>query len=151
MFCCDIIILVILCRSIAAQANSKGRNAVGYVLMLIALYLGGGVFGAFCAGMIVAIAGGNDSDESLQMFGLVGAIAGMVIGAVVSFTIVGSLSDLRDDYQLRERDRDRSPGDRPWGADDYRKHFGLGEYRQENPSDRPRPRPENEDDRYRTE
>jgi hypothetical protein len=144
--CCDLIILIILCRKIASIANDKGRSGVGYVFLLIALFLGGEFSGAF-SGAILAIATGADSDDAVKGFAAIGGIAGLIVGSLIAFGIVHSLSDTRDELPLRDRGFD----DRDWrDREDYRRRFGSSSDRDDYTKEPP-PRPQDEDDRYRTE
>lgn len=142
---CDIFILIFLCRQIATRASAKGRSGFAWGFLMFVVWFGCLFGGAFIFGILSAVLADGSEPNLLLAVGCAYGLA--IAGAVAMFSIVNNLHDVRDDYQLRERDR--SPDDRPWSAEDYRKHFGLGGSQPGNlPYER---RPENEDDRYRTE
>jgi hypothetical protein len=146
---CDLIILVVLCVKIAKAAREKGRSAVGYVFLLLGLFLGGEISGLIL-GVVIAIgmAGGREEPSRLIVagFGLVGA----VIGAVIAFSIVNHLSDLRDDYPLRERGLDFD--DRNWRDQEQFRRFNEPDRRPRDDANRdPSEPPRSADDRYQSE
>ena len=117
---CEIIILIVLCNSIAAKARDKGRSVPGFVILLIVLWIGGELAGAI-AGAVFSVAknGGGEPD---MLFTYGGALAGAIVGALIAFGIVSAMSPVyqrgeyddyddrgrgRDDYDDRPRRRDR--------------------------------------------
>src|SRR5262245_15871710 len=114
----EILILIKLGTNIAAKAREKGRNSVGYVFLLLALWFGGEIFGAIVAAVIsVAVLGDAEPNLLLVIAGGLGCAA---IGAVIAFQIVKALPSLRsDDYEEYEEydDRYEYPDDRNQDAE----------------------------------
>jgi hypothetical protein len=111
----EILILIALCRNIAAKARAKGRSGGGFGCLLVALW-----FGCEFAGMIVgavfsmAMNGGDEPELALVA---VCGLAGGAVGALIAFGIVSAIGPVPqrgeyDDYDDRDRDDDR-PDDRP--------------------------------------
>jgi hypothetical protein len=124
----EIIILIVLSIQISKIAKRKGRSPVGWVLMLIGLWIGGEVTGALIGVFGSAIVGGGDEPNLLVV--LVGALLGAVTGAIITFSVVNSLSTVRRD-------------DEYWQApesDAYREKFDGDKYRDTADRDRYRPK-----------
>lgn len=115
----EILILIVLCRNIAAKARAKGRSGGGFGFLLVVLWIcgevGGGIVGLVAA---TALGGGDDGPEILLILG--GMLGGAILGAVIAFAIVGSIApatpagryDDDDDYD--DRPRRARPRDDRW-------------------------------------
>ncbi|VTR93457.1 Membrane protein OS=Rhodopirellula sallentina SM41 GN=RSSM_01052 PE=4 SV=1 [Gemmata massiliana] len=105
----EILILISLSKSIAAKAREKGRGGAPFVFLLLALWIGGEIFGGAAGGIISVIALGDDEPNLLLVYPL--AIAGAAIGAVIAFQIVKSIAPAYkgeyEDYADDDYDRDR--------------------------------------------
>ena len=122
----EILVIIALSRKIAAITKSKGRSAAGWIIMFIALWIGGEVLGAFFAVFASIIASGGDEPNMLVAW--VGGLVGAAAGAAISFAVVNGLAPLgRDDEYwqapaaegYREKFDARKYPDRV-GADNYR-------------------------------
>jgi hypothetical protein len=108
----EILVLISLGRSIANKAQEKGRSGVGYIFLLLALWIGGEIFGAILGVVISMAVLGDEEPNMLLAYG--GALVGAVIGAVIAFQIVKALPPLhshRDEYDEYD-DRYEYPDDR---------------------------------------
>lgn len=103
----EILILIVLCRNIAAKARAKGRSGGGFGCLLVALW-----FGCEFAGMVAAVVismamnGGGEPELGLVV---VCGLAGGAVGALIAFGIVGAIRPVPrygdyDDYDDRDRD-----------------------------------------------
>ncbi len=120
----EIILLFVLGKKIAALAGEKGRSGWPFVLVLIALWVGGEIAGGVAGAVVSVYALGDDEPNMLLM--IVGALVGAATGAVVAFLIVKSvppvsLPDYEDEYdrptRRRDRDDDDRDDDRDYGRD----------------------------------
>jgi hypothetical protein len=143
---CEIVIVIVLCIVLHNKVKAKGRSSVGYIFLLIGLWIAGEIAGAILGVILTGGIGGGGEPELLPIMGC--ALAGAAVGAVATFIIVNSLSDVRDEeIPLRDRGFD----DRDWRErEDYRRRFAPGSERDDYSKEPPR-QPENEDDRYKTE
>ncbi|MBN9118303.1 MAG: hypothetical protein J0I06_03935 [Planctomycetes bacterium] len=119
----EIIILITLCKNIAAKARDKGRSGGGFGFLLVVLWLGGEIFGAIVGAALSVARNGGGEPDMLLTYG--GALAGAIVGALVAFGIVSAIApvrpsgryddhDDRDDYDDRPRRRDQDDyDDRP--------------------------------------
>ncbi|MBP3953962.1 hypothetical protein J8F10_01420 [Gemmata sp. G18] len=116
----EILILIRLSKSIAAKAREKGRGGAPFVFLLLALWLGGEVFGTVI-GMIISLAVLGDEEPNLLVM-YPPAILGAIVGAVVAFQIVKAIAPAHtgdyDDYERDDRDERRGRSDRR-EHDDY--------------------------------
>ena len=105
----EIIILINLSKKIAAKAREKGRTEWPFVVLLIFLWVGGEISGGIAGAIVSTVALGDDEPNLLLM--LLGALAGVITGAVLAFQIVKALAPARtyDDYE----DEDEEDYDRP--------------------------------------
>jgi membrane associated rhomboid family serine protease len=105
----EILILISLSKNIAAKAREKGRSGGAFVVLLLALWIGGELFGAIlgCVVSLVAL----DDDEPNMLMCYAGALGGAIVGAVVAFLIVKAIAPTysrdEDDYERYDRDEDR--------------------------------------------
>jgi hypothetical protein len=88
----EFIILFVMCRSIGTKVRAKGRTAIGYQFLLLALWFGGELAGAIL-GVITSLATGAEEPSLVLAYFL--ALIGAFLGAKIAFVIVNSLSDLR--------------------------------------------------------
>ena len=110
----DIVILFVCGKALAGICRAKGRDAWPWVLMMIFLWYGGIVVGAFFGGFISGFMDGVQGNQNAEpnwvlVFGL--AIIGGILGMVTSFMIVKFLPDEShtddDDYDRPRRFRSR--------------------------------------------
>jgi hypothetical protein len=87
----ELLILYKLCTRIGNSARAKGRQAIGYQLMLIGFWFAGELSAGLVAAVTLAILFGEEVDGFLLPIYLAGFI-GAGVGAWVAFLIVGSLS-----------------------------------------------------------
>ena len=83
----EILVIVIVSNKIAAMQREKGRTAAGYVVLFIALWLGGEIFGAI-AGVVASLLmdrGGPDNDGFFVVYILA------LIAALTSTTTVSRI------------------------------------------------------------
>jgi hypothetical protein len=92
---CEIIVCVLLSMRIAKIAKSKGRSPVGWVILFIALWIGGELTGAVVGAILL---GGED-----PFILIVPALIGAALGAATGFAIVNSLSPLETEDQYWDR------------------------------------------------
>lgn len=91
----EIIILFKLCGGIGRIARAKGRKAVGYQFMLVALWLIAEFTTALaCVIALTVIFGENEAEEKMFLVYLA-AILGAAIGAFTAFTIVKALPEVQ--------------------------------------------------------
>ena len=97
---CEIIMLVILCRSIGNVVAAKGRQKIGYQLMLVGLWIGGEILGVIAGIAVIGATGGGKNDA---VFAYIGALGGALLGAMTAFIIASSLPPIHrdDDYYYR--------------------------------------------------
>jgi hypothetical protein len=125
----EIILLVVLSIQISKMTKAKGRNPVGWILMLIGLWVGGEILGA-----LVGVFGSlmlSGGDEPNLAVALVGAVIGAATGAIITFSVVKSLAPLRRD------------DDEYWEAPEsggYRDKFDAGKYGDRLDADKYRPK-----------
>lgn len=93
----EIIVLVLLWQSLGNKVRAKGRTAIGYQVLLLALW-----FGGYCCGGILSMvfAGRVFKIQGCFPVGLfyLNALIGASLGAIIAFVIVYSLSDLRKPF-----------------------------------------------------
>jgi hypothetical protein len=129
----EIIVLIVLGKSIARIVRAKGRSPVGYVVTLIGFWFGFELAGGV-VGVIVSLIVYPNEDPALIIL-LPIAWLGAAFGAGLAFLIASSVSSLHDRYDddydersLRRRSNapsdeaywDRSEGDRDRDRDRYR-------------------------------
>ena len=131
----EILIIWALSRKIAEICKNKGRSAVGWIIMFIALWIGGEVLGVFIAMFASVVA--NGGDEPNMLVGWVGGLAGAAAGAVISFVVVNSLSPLRRDDEYWEAPE----------AERYREKFDDRKLKGTADADRYRPKGDEDTDR----
>lgn len=90
----EIFMLFTLGRNIANKARRKGQSGAAAVLILLALWFGGEIFGAIVGAVL---SGGKDI-----LVAYIGAIFGAIIGACIAFTIVSSMPDQAKDSRDEE-------------------------------------------------
>ncbi len=121
---CEIILLFVLGKKIAAMAAEKGRAGWPWVIMLILFWIGGEITGAIIGTLLTeGPRGGEAGDDNMLV--VLGCAVGMaVLGAVAAFTIVSILPAVEkadDDYdrprRRSRRDRDEDD-DRPRRRDE---------------------------------
>jgi hypothetical protein len=84
MCCLEIILVVVLGRSIANRCLDNGRSATGGVILLILLFFGGEFIGAFIGALL--------TEGRVTGVVYLCAVMGAAAGAVTTFAIVNSLS-----------------------------------------------------------
>jgi hypothetical protein len=141
----DILILYALGHKIAATAKRKGRRPAGYVVLLVALWAVGEFSGAVAAAIYGTVTAGPGEPGPFVV--VAGALLGAIAGAVISFVIVNSLSDVREEFPLRQPDFDG----RVWEDRRYQQHFGAADGHREDITADPREQARREDERYRAE
>jgi hypothetical protein len=120
----EILLLIHFCKRIGAKVRDKGyKSATGYQIMLVLMWLGGEIFGAFFGGIVAEIlANGREEPNMLLAYGC--ALLGAAAGAAITFLIVGNLSPADDHSYYREEQGyfDRNPAADPnAGGDQYRR------------------------------
>jgi hypothetical protein len=115
----EILVLWKLGSSLAEKCRAKGHQPVGYVALMVLLWFVGMVLGFIVGAVLNASAG----DEPPVLLLVVFAYGGAAIGAVIAFTIVGSLPDLRARFDPIDEPRHdgRAPyAGEAWSTDRYR-------------------------------
>jgi hypothetical protein len=147
---CEIIMVFLLCKNIAAKASEKGRSGFGYGALMFVTWFAGEILGAIIGVIVSLVLEGGQGEPNLLIV-LVCAYGFAIAAAVLLFVIVNNLPDVREDYPLRDREYGGLGDDR-----DYGRRFGATR----DPDDRrgrddvtgdPGDRPRREDDRYKTE
>lgn len=85
----EIIILYKLAKRIGVIVAEKGHRKGGFQLMLVAMWFGGEIFGAFFGGVLGAIA--MQAEGPAQLLGYAFALLCAIIGAVIAFQIAKNL------------------------------------------------------------
>jgi hypothetical protein len=109
----EIIILFFLCRSLGTTLRDKGRNPIGFQILLVLAWIACEFIGGFVGYIFGAIVTGDE--DNAFIVGIGGALAGAISAAVTVFMIAKSLHpavetepSYRDDsYGPGWRDRDR--------------------------------------------
>lgn len=104
----EIIILYNLAKRIGAIVADKGHPKGRYQVMLVALWFGGEIFGAFFGGFIGAIV--LESEETARLFAYGFALTCAIIGAVIAFQIAKHLGPVNGDQvalDLQQADLER--------------------------------------------
>lgn len=82
----EIIALIFICRKIGSIARAKGRTAIGYQLLAVALWLAfefAGALVTYVAAMII-----TGQQEPNQLIAYAGAIAGALISLIFSIGLI---------------------------------------------------------------
>jgi len=133
---CEIILIVLLAKKVAAMATEKGRASAGYVVLFIVGWLGG----EFIGELFGAIVNKGEMSAGVYAFALLGA----AIGAGSVFMLIALLPPLEDEESYRpgrrRRTRDhyeddydgerRSRRDAYAGDESYREKFQAGRKRE---------------------
>ena len=82
----EVLLLVFLGKRIARMMRNKGRSPVGYVFMLVGLWIGGEILGAFGTAALAVDSGGPG------FLPYIGALAGAALGATTAFAIAAALA-----------------------------------------------------------
>jgi hypothetical protein len=131
----EILIIIALSRKIAEITKNKGRGAAGWIVMFIALWIGGELLGAFIAVFASVIV--NGGEEPNMLFAWVGGLVGAATGAVISFAVINSLAPLgRDDEYWQAPE-----------SEGYRERFDAKKYQGQIDRDKYRPKGEADVDR----
>jgi len=85
----EILLLYFLGKRIARMMRDKGRSPVGYVFMLVGLWIGGEVLGAFGTAAFIAAGSGQPG-----LLPYAGALGGAALGAITAFAIAAAMSPL---------------------------------------------------------
>ncbi len=101
----EIYIVYRLCTSLGTKLRAKGRNPLGLQFLLVFGWLGCEFLGGVVGYVVGLIATGNDGAATL--FGLVGAVCGVIAASVTVFQIAKALPST---YQPDEYDRDDAYG-----------------------------------------
>jgi hypothetical protein len=157
----EIILIIFLAKMIGNIATEKGRNAAGYIVLFVLMWVGGEIVGAII-GVII-------SRGELSVGGYLFAILGAAVGAATAFMITSCMPSVEEDEYvprrrrkrrwIRDEDDDYRPRKRTQRLDDadedesYREKFRPRTRReqedetyQERPRRRGRPRPTEDDD-----
>ncbi|MEZ6142104.1 MAG: hypothetical protein R3B84_16185 [Zavarzinella sp.] len=105
----EIIILYKLCMRIGDAARGKGRQAIGYQLMLILFWLGGELGTAFFAILALPLLFGEEYEQYIFV-GYIAAILGAAFGAWLAFRIVAGLPENRS-LEVPESEAESSSND----------------------------------------
>jgi MFS family permease len=97
----ELIIVYNLAKSIGDKAEAKGRMRFGYQCLLWLFWFGGEFLGAFLGAFLSGATGAHEPNWVL-VYGC--GIAGAIVGAVLTFAIVNSLSSLKGDDDFRRYD-----------------------------------------------
>jgi hypothetical protein len=131
----EIILLIVLSIQIANITKRKGRSPVGWILMLVGLWIAGEILGGLAGFFVSVMAGG--ADEPNLVIVLVGAIIGAATGAIITFSVVNSLSPLRRDDEYWEAPE----------AEGYREKFDAGKIKGTADADRYSPKGDEDTER----
>jgi hypothetical protein len=94
----EIIILIILARKIGKIVEKKGRQKIGYQVMLVGLWIGGEVLGGIL-GLLIALA--TESEEgAVQLLLVAFALGGAISGSLIAFQIAKSVPPLEVDDEF---------------------------------------------------
>ncbi len=142
----EIFILFKVGQAINRKAASKGWPGWPFVLILVFLYLGGGIVGVIAMVILAGDPNPNGQDDLLDT--VIGFYAGAVSGAIASYLLALPLPDRsepedEDDRPRRRRDRDdENDDDRPR----RRRDRGIDD---EDDRDVPRARRADDEDEWR--
>jgi hypothetical protein len=84
----EIIILFLMCRNIGTIVRKNGRNAIGFQLALIGLWIAGEILGGFVGAMVTMMVDGRY--EGVGVLTYLFALLGAGIGAFIAFRIARS-------------------------------------------------------------
>ena len=79
------------CKKLGIKLRAKGRNPLGFQILLVVCWFGGELIGGFTAAVICAIADGR-VNEGINPLAYLGALVGAVGGASIVYLIAHSLS-----------------------------------------------------------
>lgn len=82
----ELILLVVLCKSIGNVLRNKGRNPLLFQIMLVGMWIGGEIAGFIVGDVIYAIRHGAAPDE-FELSGYLYAIVGAACGAGFTFLV----------------------------------------------------------------
>jgi membrane protein DedA with SNARE-associated domain len=83
----EIILVVAISQKIAAMLNAKGRSAVGYVILFVALWVGGEIMGAVIGVIITIASNPNAMDAGFPWMAWVCGLVGAAIGGGIGYAI----------------------------------------------------------------
>jgi hypothetical protein len=114
----ELIVLIMLCRSIGKKVRAKGRAPLGYQMLLLAMWFGGEVGGGIL-GAMVSVVTRNEESAFLMAYGI--AVIAAIAGVTITFVIVNNLSSLRkplyDASEIRQslpKHHDMEPDVQDW-------------------------------------
>jgi flavin-dependent dehydrogenase len=115
----EVICIVLISQKIAAMMKAKGRSSVGYVLLFIALWIGGEITGGIF-GVILMFAFNIGQDMEFPILALVGALAGAAVGGGIGYAIAAAMPAVDQPYRQDDDDdedgvEDERPGRRRSG------------------------------------
>jgi hypothetical protein len=84
----EIIILFLMCRNIGTIVRRNGRNAIGFQLALIGLWIAGEILGGIAGAMVSMVVDGRY--EGVGVLSYLFALLGAGIGAFIAFRIAKS-------------------------------------------------------------
>ena len=122
----EILAIIVLSRKIAAITKEKGRSAAGWIVMFVALWIGGEILGVFIAMFASAIA--NGGDEPNMIVAWVGGLVGAATGAVISFAVVKSLAPIGRDDEYWQATAPEGYGEK-FDGKKYHDRLGADKYR----------------------
>jgi hypothetical protein len=99
----EIIALVFICRALGRIVRDKGRTAIGYQVLAVALWFLFEFIGAIVVTIVIIVATGNQDPDMLYAY--VGALAGAGLSLFISFGIVKMLPAKSDPYAHVPMDR----------------------------------------------
>lgn len=82
----EIILVIVLCKSIGNVLRNKDRNPLLFQVMLVAMWIGGEIVGAIVGMIVYAIQHGAPPD-GIALVPYLFAIAGAGCGAAITFLI----------------------------------------------------------------
>jgi hypothetical protein len=103
----EIFILFRLCSALGSKLRDKGRNPIGFQLLLVFLWIAAEVTGGIIGFIIGAIA--TEIDDPAWIFGIGGAVIGVACAAGLVFFIAHSLPSL-EPQRVYDREDAYGPG-----------------------------------------
>ena len=127
----EIILVVAISQKIAAMLNAKGRSAVGYVILFVALWVGGEIMGAVIGVIITIASNPNAMDAGFPWMAWVCGLVGAAIGGGIGYAIAAAVPAIEKPESRRRRALDDDDDD----EDDYERERARRRRRREASAD----------------